>query len=503
MHTSNMFSHKRKGVSTILGTLIFIGIIFSSVIPMTLIMRQADGVYERELHEVKTKDELKNEETLMLFAYSKTDDSDITVFVQNLGEEVVEVVGVWYNDDRTSVSENIASSEAVSFDPISIPGVEDDPLNVKVTTSNGNIFECALGTVWYGSNGWYTPSLGVCVTIINDSGQYHINVTETDDDYTLFGEYVSQGTVHDDITKTFLVPDGEIWFNVMVEKRVDLHIHSVASDGQNTAQEIVQMALDRGLAAIAITDHDSVAAIDPAIRAAFEKGLEIIPGMELGVDHEGVDVHLLGYLIDYQAPALLRELRRFQRIRYQRGEKIVDKLNRLGLDLQMETVMAVAGEAPVGRPHVADAMVREEYVDSYREAFARYLGYHAPAYVPRSGSSAREAIELIHSAGGVAVLAHPGSMDRDDLIPYLVDLGLDGLEAFHYRHNKEAAKHYVLLAHHHGLLFTGGSDCHGNRFGQGAIMGRVRVPYHCVTALKKRKDWLRLRLSSSSKEDTA
>ncbi len=290
--------------------------------------------------------------------------------------------------------------------------------------------------------------------------------------------------------------------NCMVEKRVDLHIHSVASDGQNTAQEIVQMALDRGLAAIAITDHDSVAAIDPAIRAAFGKELEIIPGMELGVDHEGVDVHLLGYLIDYQAPALLRELRRFQRIRYRRGEKIVDKLNRLGLDLQMETVMAVAGEAPVGRPHVADAMVREEYVDSYREAFARYLGYHAPAYVPRSGSTAREAIELIHSAGGVAVLAHPGSMDRDDLIPYLVDLGLDGLEAFHYRHDKEAVKHYVLLAHHHGLLFTGGSDCHGNRFGQGAIMGRVRVPYHCVTALKKRKHWLQLRLSSSSKEDT-
>ena len=143
--------------------------------------------------------------------------------------------------------------------------------------------------------------------------------------------------------------------NCMVEKRVDLHIHSVASDGQNTAQEIVQMALDRGLAAIAITDHDSVAAIDPAIRAAFGKELEIIPGMELGVDHEGVDVHLLGYLIDYQDPALLRELRRFQRIRYRRGEKIVDKLNQeinAGLaDPKMQARLAdLGGKVLAGSP---------------------------------------------------------------------------------------------------------------------------------------------------------
>ena len=213
MHTNFIISPKRKGVSTILGTLIFIGILFSSVIPMTLVMRQADNIYERKLHEVKVQDELKNEEDLVVYAYSETNDEYITVFVQNLGEEVVEVVGVWLNDDRTSVSENIASSEAVSFDPISFPGSEGDSLNVKVTTSNGNVFACSLGAIMYSTlNGWYTPSLGVCVTIINESGQYHI--------YTIFGEYTSQGTVHEDITKTFLVPDGETWFDVMVEKRV-------------------------------------------------------------------------------------------------------------------------------------------------------------------------------------------------------------------------------------------------------------------------------------------
>ena len=221
MHTSYIISPKRKGVSTILGSLIFIGILFSSVIPMTLVMRQADNIYERKLHETKVQDELRKKEDLMVYAYSETSDEYITMFVLNLGEEVVEVVGVWLNNDRTSVSETIASSESVSFDPISFPGSEGDSLNVKVTTSNGNVFACSLGTIKYSTlNGWYTPSLGVCVTIINESGQYHINVTETDDDFTVFGEYQSQGTVHEDITKTFLVPDDETWFNVNVEKRV-------------------------------------------------------------------------------------------------------------------------------------------------------------------------------------------------------------------------------------------------------------------------------------------
>lgn len=276
----------------------------------------------------------------------------------------------------------------------------------------------------------------------------------------------------------------------MTEKRVDLHIHTAASDGQQSAQEVVQRALERGLLAIAITDHDSVAAIDPAICAARDSGLEIIPGVELSVDDDGADVHLLGYLVNYHAPTLLREIRRFQKARYHRGQKIVNKLNQLGVDLQMETVMAIAGEAPLGRPHVADALVREEYVGSYREAFARYLGYHAPAYVPKIGLTAQEAIELIHSVQGVAVLAHPVVLGRDDLIPFLVELGLDGLEAYHVRHDIEARRHYLSLANYYGLMVTGGSDCHGTRFGQEAMLGKVSVPYHCVTALKKRKRWL-------------
>jgi len=273
-------------------------------------------------------------------------------------------------------------------------------------------------------------------------------------------------------------------------KRIDLHLHTTASDGQLSAEEVVQLSLKRQLAAIAITDHDSVAAVDKAIAAAKDTDLEIIPGVELGVDHQGADVHILGYFIDHHDANLLEALERFQRGRYRRGEEIVGKLNQLGVDLRMETVMTIAKDAPVGRPHVADAMVREEYVDSFQEAFARYLGYHAPAYVPRSGLSLSEAIELVHATGGLAVLAHPGSLGRDDLVPEMVQLGLDGLEAFHYHQDEKTARHYMLMAHQHGLLFTGGSDCHGDRSGQGSLVGKVQVPYHCVIALKKRRQWL-------------
>jgi predicted metal-dependent phosphoesterase TrpH len=277
-----------------------------------------------------------------------------------------------------------------------------------------------------------------------------------------------------------------------ISRRVDLHIHSTASDGQMTPSEVVQCALERHLRAISITDHDSVAAIGEAREHARGTELEVISGLELGIAHRGADVHLLGYFIDPRSGELLHALERFRRGRYRRGEKIIDKLNRLGVDLRMETVMAIAGDSPLGRPHVADAMVREEYVVSYREAFARYLGYHAPAYVPRSGASLEQAIDLIHRSGGVAVLAHPGVLNRDELIPEMVEMGLDGLEAYHYIHDPGTARRYVLLAHQHGLVFTGGSDCHGSRSGGRHLLGKVPVSYHCVTALKKRQKWLGL-----------
>lgn len=233
MHTRYTTSHKRKGVSTILGTLFFIGILFSAYIPMMLVMRQADNIYERELHEVKTQNELQYDENIMVYAYSETEDEYITVFVQNNGEEVVKLVGIWLNDERTSVSENVASSGSIGFDPILFTGSDGDSLNVKVTTLNGNVFFGSLGTIKYSlANGWYTPSLGICVIIINESGQYQIKITANDGTPTEpFGEYKSQGTEHDDISKTFIVPGDETWFNVIIEKKIGGSWTSLNVDG--------------------------------------------------------------------------------------------------------------------------------------------------------------------------------------------------------------------------------------------------------------------------------
>lgn len=220
MHTK--YTTSRKGFSTILGTIFFIGILFSAYVPMTLVMKQADNLYERALHETKARDELQYDEDLVVYAFSETGDEWITVFVQNNGEEVVEVVGIWLNDERTEVSENIASSKSTSFDPVELVGNDGDSLSLKVTTSNGNVFSCSLGTIKYSSyNGWYTPSLAICVTIINDAGQYDIEITANDGDPAEpFGEYTSQGIDHEDIIKTFLVPDDETLFDVVIKKKI-------------------------------------------------------------------------------------------------------------------------------------------------------------------------------------------------------------------------------------------------------------------------------------------
>jgi len=170
----------------------------------------------------------------------------------------------------------------------------------------------------------------------------------------------------------------------------------------------------------------------------------------------------------------------------ERGVKMVEKLNELGIGIKMETVKDIAGEASIGRPHVADALLRGEYVRSYDEAFARYLGYHAPAYVPKYRLSPEEAIDLIHSVNGLAVIAHPGLLHRDDLIPKFVELGLDGLEAFHPQHGYYVTNHYIDLAKRYGLLYTGGSDCHGERKGR-ALIGTVKMPYSCLEALRRRR----------------
>lgn len=273
----------------------------------------------------------------------------------------------------------------------------------------------------------------------------------------------------------------------MQKKRIDLHIHTSASDSLLTPKEVVEIAKKCGLSAISITDHDTISGFSEAKQKGDELEIEIVSGVELSVAYVGDDFHLLGYLIDYENPEFLKKINGFREERSIRGEKMVEKLNELGIDLRIETVRAIAGNSSVGRPHLADALVKEEFVHTYDEAFARYLGYHAPAYVPKKFLTPKEGIDLIHLVRGVAVLAHPCTSRSQHAIYDFMEMGLDGIEAYHSQHDRNTTTHYVNLAKKLGLIYTGGSDCHGRRKGK-VLIGTVEVPYRCLEMLRRVKE---------------
>jgi len=273
----------------------------------------------------------------------------------------------------------------------------------------------------------------------------------------------------------------------MKKDYIDLHLHTSASDGILSPRKVLDNALRSGLRAMAITDHDTVDGFTEITGLIDDSIIETVPGVELsGIYHES-DIHILGYYIDYENPEFVKKIRKFKESRYERGENMVAKLNDLGVALSMDTVKGIAGKSPLGRPHVADALLKEEFVQTYDEAFARYLGYHAPAYVPKMVLSVGQAIDLIHLVRGVAILAHPGTLRHDEYLPDLVEMGLDGIEAYHSQHGKSDVIHYKNLARKYGIIYTGGSDCHGPRKGK-LLIGSQRVPYSVLEKLKKVKE---------------
>jgi predicted metal-dependent phosphoesterase TrpH len=216
-------------------------------------------------------------------------------------------------------------------------------------------------------------------------------------------------------------------------------------------------------------------------------GLEFVPGAELTAEDEGAELHLLGYFLDTQHPRLLRELARFQGVRQNRIREMVARLNHLRVPLQPEAVFALANCRSPGRPHVARALVQAGFCGTLDEAFERFLKKHRPAWVPKCKMSAVEAIRLIHEAQGVVIMAHPGLNHNDKLIPRMAEAGIDGLECFHSKHSPAAREHYLNLARKHGLLVTGGSDCHGMNKGR-PLIGSVLLPYQYVARLRERAD---------------
>jgi len=265
-------------------------------------------------------------------------------------------------------------------------------------------------------------------------------------------------------------------------KFADLHLHTQFSDGTFTPEELVLRAQNAGLACIALTDHDTVEGCARAAAACADVKMEFISGAELTAEHEDTEVHILGYFLDTKNPVLLDRIGKFQAVRQNRIREMCAALNQLGIPLKAEAVFALANCKSPGRPHVARALVKEKLIGNLDEAFEKYLKKGRPAWVPKTKMSALEGVELIHEAGGLAVMAHPGLNRTDDIIPGLVKAGLDGIECFHTKHSTVMAERYLEIAEKYDLLVTGGSDCHGFSKKQ-PLIGTVKLPYEHIEKL--------------------
>ena len=269
---------------------------------------------------------------------------------------------------------------------------------------------------------------------------------------------------------------------------VDLHAHTVFSDGLFTPEELAAEAARLKLTAVAITDHDAVGGIDRAIAAGRQLQLEVVPGVELSCNTNGVDVHVLAYYVDYTQPAVQEFFEMVRQKRAERAEKMVAKMKELGVNVSLEQVREQAQGAATGRPHVAQALVEAGAVRTIEEAFQRYIGYDGPAYFPKMQLSPKEAMDFIHKHGGVAVVAHPGTYHNDGALYAAIAAGADGIEVWHPDHAPRNIDHYREVATKNGLLMTGGSDCHGGRKLGKVYLGSVTVPYSCLQAVKNLRD---------------
>lgn len=258
-------------------------------------------------------------------------------------------------------------------------------------------------------------------------------------------------------------------------RHVDLHAHSTASDGTMSPTAAIAAAHAAGLAAFALTDHDTLAGIAEAQAAADACGLRLVPGVELSVHHGAEEIHVLGLHIR-DVDALQGRLEAFRGFRRSRAEQMVARLNAVGIPLTFDAVLSTADGAAIGRPHVARAMVAGGFVKDVREAFDRWLAAGRPAYVDKERLAVADGIALIHEAGGIAVLAHPGSDGRRELIEPLAAAGLDGVEVRHPSHSREDELRLAALAAHFGLVISGGSDWHGAMNG-GRVLGAMQVPF--------------------------
>lgn len=274
--------------------------------------------------------------------------------------------------------------------------------------------------------------------------------------------------------------------------QIDLHVHSTKSDGTYTPTELVNYALEKGLTAFALTDHDTVDGIDEALEAAKGKPITVIPGIEYSTEYLNRDVHIVGLFIDYKAPAFVKYLQRFKESRDTRNYKLCANLQNAGFDISYEELMEAFPGAVITRAHYAKLLLSKGYVKSISEAFDRYLGDHTPYFVHREKITPQEVIQVTLQAGGVPILAHPtlyklGKEQLDILVATLTEQGLKGIECLYCTYTASDEREMKALADKYHLLPSGGSDFHGtNKPGLdlGVGYGKLYVPEEYMTDLK-------------------
>ncbi len=271
-----------------------------------------------------------------------------------------------------------------------------------------------------------------------------------------------------------------------VRPNVDLHLHTVFSDGQCQPDELVTAIAEQGLSALAVTDHDTTESLSAVQKAAEATGMTVIPGIEINTVWQDKEVHILGYFIDPEDASLQAVIRHHQDARVSQMKEMAQRLKKLKrIDISFEDIRAASGHNSIGRPHVAKVLVEKGTVTSISEAFNRYLNPRCETFVRRKTVPPHEAVEAIYESGGIPVIAHPGDMEKiEDLTLDLMNYGLRGLEAYHRSHSPALIEFHCSLAEKHGLIVTGGTDFHGTADVYGKALERVNMPEYVYEELK-------------------
>ncbi len=272
--------------------------------------------------------------------------------------------------------------------------------------------------------------------------------------------------------------------------KIDLHSHTKFSDGYFTPQELLEIIGAKDISVLAITDHDTVDAIPSATALAKKFGITIVPGVELSSQDGERDLHILGYFVDVENVEFKKYLALFKSERIKRAERIIKKLNNLGFTITIDDVLSLSETSVVGRPHIADALVKLGIVKSFYEAFQKLLGNNSPAYEKKYYISPLTAIKIIHDAGGLAVVAHPGALP-EETIQGLIKADIDGFEIYHPAHSAEQMKYYEGITNNYFLYGTGGSDFHGGTRSDANNIGRYYTPAGTFESMRRKSLELR------------